>query len=224
MKHRNIPCFPIPLLFLLFTLSSCVQESSIPVVFDQELESVTFENRLFSPIIIYRNGEVVDTLIARTEQRYPINRKGVIRHAWRILAPRDNGGRILGVEPYVELGVQYDINAHHTITNSSADRTIFTPRIANLTPDRVRLFYVNYRERDEFLVNQVFSPNMNTSLSHAPYYYWHDESNVYLDNLDRPRVYEFSREDTLFSGEPELDLTDDVEYRGGGLTEPIIIQ
>lgn len=211
-------------IFLFLVNISCVQESPIPVAFDQELESVTFENQLLTPIIIFRDGAVLDTLSARTTRRYPINRKGLIRHAWRILAPRDGLGRVLGVEPYVDLGVQYEINAEHTISNTSADRTLFTPRIANLTFDRVRLFYVNYREQDEFLVNKVFDPSESSSIEHAAYYYWNTYSNVYLDNLDRPRIYEFSRNDTLFGGYPELDLSNDSEYRGSGVTEAIIIQ
>ena len=223
MRTKRTLCRLLPLIFL-FASSSCVEESPVPVIFDQELESVTFENQLLSPIILFRNSQVLDTLEALSSRRYEIGQKGIMRHAWRLLAPRDGLGRVIGVEPYREMGVQYEINAHYTINNNSADRTLFTPRFANLSLDRILFFYANYREQDEFLVNKIYYPSEATSFEHAPYYYWNDDSNLYFDNLDRSRVYYFSRNDTLSNGEPELQLTDDFSYRGSGLTEPIIIQ
>jgi hypothetical protein len=207
----------------LLATAGCVNESPTVVVFDQELESVTFENKLFSPIRVFRDGSPLDTVPARSTKRYPINRKGIVRHSWSLMAPTDNTGRRLGVEPYIDLGIQYDIDAWHTITYKSPGREIFTPRVGNSTADNVKLFYVNYRESDEFLVNLEIPAGHFVNLQHAPYYYWNSESNVYVQNLDRPATYRFNRDDTTAFGDPELDLSDSPEYDDAGVTIPLIV-
>ena len=222
---KRTPFLLLPLIVgALLPIGGCVDESTQPVAFDQVLESATFDNRLFTPIIVYRDNVVLDTLPARVERTYRIDRKGIVRHQWRILSPRDIQGNPYGIEPFGDFGPQYDINADYRITNSVDGREIFTPRLANFSFDRFRFFYANFRERDQFLVGLVLQPNMVLSLEHAPYYYWNSESNVYLDNIDFfNEEFLISRTDTNAFGEPLLRMSDDSRFSDGGATEPITL-
>jgi len=77
------------MLLALALLAGCVEESSTIVTFDEVLESATFTNRLLAPVVIFRDGVPYDTLPARSTQLYPIGKKGVVRHAWQLIAPYD---------------------------------------------------------------------------------------------------------------------------------------
>ena len=211
----------IATLGIMLVLPGCVEESSIPVVFDQELNSATFENRLFTPIVVFRDNVVVDTLPALQRRIYPINRKGIIRHAWKILPALGENGRVAGIDPLVDLGTQFSIDAEYIITkNSVPGATIFTPRIANFSPFDLNI-YANYRESDEFWTDYVIPRNGITDDVHAPYYYWHSRSNVYLNRLGSSGGYFYSRLDT---GEFALELDATAYYRDAGATLPITVR
>lgn len=199
----------------------CVEESPTPVVFDQELKSVTFENRLFTPILIFRDGMVIDTLSAIESRTFPLNRRGIIRHGWQIVPPRGVTGRIAGISPYIDLGIQYDIEAHYTIRSTSVPgHTIFTPSIANFSLYDLRLD-VNYGQEDEFLTDYVIPRYDITSETHAPYFYWHSNSNIYLDLVGGLGYYRYSRKD---SGEFGLKLETGPYYGDAGATSPITVR
>ncbi len=202
-------------------LIGCMEQSGTPVVFDQVLESTTFRNRLLSPVILFRNDEVLDTLEARTDITYPLGAKGVFRHQWRILAPPGRDSRPAGIEPTVDLSVQYAINAEYIIDNESVPgNTIFTPRVANLSNRDLRII-ANYRETDEFRSSLVIPRNTNLSLTHSPYYYWHSSSNILLEDANGPGGYFFSQ-DTL-DGFGLLILDDSSRtYEGAGATLPLV--
>jgi hypothetical protein len=199
----------------------CIDESPTPVVFDQELESTTFRNRLLTPVILFRNGDVLDTLAAQTTLTYPLGVKGVIMHSWRILAPLGNDARPAGIEPTVDIGIQYAINADYTIDNESVPgETIFTPRIGNFSSRDLRLT-ANYREDDQFATSLVIPRNTLSSLTHSPYFYWHSSSNIYLDDVAGPATYRFSRDTS--DGERPLILDDSSRtYEGAGATLPLV--
>jgi hypothetical protein len=209
---RLLPCIAALL------VASCVEESPTVATFDQVLESTTFDNRLFAPVILFRDGLVLDTLAARTQRSYAIGRRGAIRHAWQILAPYDSRGQKAGIEPHVELGVQYKLNADYVIDYESVpDGTIFTPRVLNASPYDLRLI-VNQGVDDQFYTWYIIRANSNSSLDHAPYFYWHDRSNVVLDG--GLYAYSFSRVDT--NELRRLRISDSVYARGSGLTEPLL--
>lgn len=204
----------------------CVEEAPTPVVFDQLIESVTFENRLLTRVVIIRDGTPLDTLDARTVGFYPIGRKGAIRHAWRILAPIDNSGNPAGEEPYEDLGVQYRVNATYLIDNDAlSSGTLFTPRIANLTPYSLRIT-ANYGTAKFLATNYTVPananiPNLASPTPHAPYFYWVSSSNIRLTDTRLGRVYEISRDDSTSLGTLRLDRSS--IYEGTGLTEPIVV-
>jgi hypothetical protein len=219
MKRAYLRCLLTPLALLF--LGGCVQESPNVVTFDQVLESATFTNRLLTPVAIYRDGAVLDTLLAGSVRVFPINRKGAIRHGWRIIPPLGVNGLKAGIDPYVDLGVQYVIQADYTIDNASVPgRTIFTPRVINSTLWDLQLT-ANYGESDAFPTGYIFPRNTTSSFDHAPYFYWNSSSNVYLNAVGRGIFYVASRQDT--SQTTRLELDDSYEYRGSGLTRPILI-
>ncbi|MCC7438998.1 MAG: hypothetical protein IT211_10945 [Armatimonadetes bacterium] len=205
-------------------VASCVDESPNPVVFDQVLQSTTLRNRLLTPIIIFRNSTPIDTLEARTDRSYPLGEKGVFRHAWRILAPRGIDGKPAGIEPTGELGIQYAINAEYTIANDDAPGgTIFTPRLANLTGFDLNLT-ANYQQSDEFRSTLIVPRNQNLSLTHSPYFYWHSNSNIVVDEIGGPGVYYFERDTTGNNGSSRYLQIDDstTTYEGAGVTMPLV--
>lgn len=207
-------------LTLAFALAGCIDESSNPVVFDQLLESATFENLLVARVVIFRDGIPIDTLDARTTGTYPINRKGAITHAWKLIAPIDNTGDRAGVEPSQNLGVQYKVRATYTIDSDALDnKTLFTPRISNLTPYSLRIT-ANYGTTDQFPTNYTIAANGNSSIVNAPYFYWHASSNIRLTDVFG-RSYQIDRDDSTTLG--TLRLETDSYYRGAGLTEPITV-
>lgn len=200
--------------------SGCIDESPTPVVFDQVLQSTTFRNQLLTKVVLFRNGAVLDTLGAQTSRSYVLGKKGVFTHAWRIVAPLDNNHNPAGIEPYVDLNVQYAINAEYTINNESVpSETIFTPRIANLSVYDLRLT-VNWNESDQFQTNFIIPRSSTTSLTNAPYYYWNSSSNVRLDGTNGPATYIFSRDSTQSARELRLDDSTST-FKGAGATIPV---
>jgi hypothetical protein len=199
---------------------SCVDEPSNPVVFDQVLESTTFENKLLARVVIFRDSRPIDTLNAREVGHYPIGRKGPVRHAWRIIAPIDNSGNPAGEQPFEDLGIQYRVRATYTIDNEAlSDGTLFTPRIANLTPYSLRIT-ANYLTDRQFSTNYTIQPNAVSSTTNAPYYYWVSNSNIRLTDI-AGRVYEIHRDDSTSLGTLQLDHGS--SYDGSGITEPIVV-
>jgi hypothetical protein len=202
-------------------LAGCIEQSTTPVVFDQVLESTTFDNRLLTPVVIFRDNAVLDTLPATTSKTYALGRKGVVTHAWQIIAPRDIYGLPAGIEPRVTIGVQYPVRATYTIDNDAiSGHTIFTPRIANLSQWNLRLT-ANYSESDQFATNYVIYSNSNTPLDHAPYYYWNSSSNVLLTATNGFGSYLIERSDTVESR--RLVLDDASSFRGSGVSKPIFL-
>lgn len=225
--QRSTRVWPAVLaLALAGVIGGCVEESATTVVFDQLLESTTFENRLLTKVVIFRDGLPIDTLEARESGLYPIGRKGAIRHAWRIMAPIDNSGNRSGVEPYVDLGVQYKVRASYLIDNDAlSGETLFTPRIVNLTPYSLRIT-ANYATTDPVSTNYTVPansviPNLASPTPHAPYFFWHSSSNIRLTDTRFGRVYEIRRNDSTALGTLRLDNSS--LYTGTGLTEPIIV-
>lgn len=205
----------------------CVEESSTIVTFDTELESTTFNNRLLTPLVLYRDGEVLDTLPASQQRTYSIGRKGVIRHAWKIIPPLDRYGRKAGVEPYVDLGVQYVLNANYRIDNESMEqgpfsssKTLFTPLVANFSPWPLRLI-VNYQEDDQVITDYIVPRDISAQLSHAPYFYWHSRSNVRLESTTSWNYYFITRLDT--NEDRQLRLDEISSSDGTGRTVPITV-
>ncbi len=204
-------------------LSGCIDESPLPVVFDQVLESTTFTNRLLAPVVLFRNGVVLDTLPRLTTRTYAIGEKGVFEHAWRLISPRSPSGAPYGEEPFVDLGIQYRIRDVVEIRNQAGGETLFTPRIFNATFFTIRLAWVNVDESDERFVGLPIFANESTSIDNAPYFYWNSSSNVVIDDVTGFRVWIASREDTNDWGDPQLELTDEVGFDGTGATEPLVI-
>ncbi len=220
MSSIRIPVFTF---FAALLLASCVDDSPNPVVFDQTIESVSFENRLFAPIIIYRNNEVVDTLGSRESASYRIDAKGAFRHEWGLFAPRNNLGDRIGLEGRNDLGLQYEVNGSYTIRNVFQGQPIFTPRILNLSIETVQWTWTNFQAASPVRVNRSILANTVTDLDHAPYFVWSASSNVVVEDPSRLRLYHFSRRDTI-DGRPELDLDDDFQFSGSGVTIPLEIR
>jgi hypothetical protein len=208
---------------LLVGLYGCIEQSPLPVVFDQVIESTTFSNRLLAPVVLYRNGVILDTLPRLATRTYQIGEKGVFEHAWRLISPRSPSGAPYGEEPFVDLGIQYNIRESIDIRNQADGGTLFTPRIFNATFVTIQLAWVNFREFDERFVGMPIFPNQSTSIDHAPYYYWNTSSNVVIDDQVGFRVWIASREDTNAFGEPQLELTNEAGFFGTGATEPLVI-
>ncbi len=208
---------------LLFTLSGCLAESPNPVVFDQVIESTTFTNYLLSPVVLYRNGVILDTLPTRTTRSYDIGAKGIFRHAWKLISPRSPFGDPYGVEPFVDVGIQYNINDKIDIANSANGRTLFTPRIINASFGPVRLAWVNFRQLDERFVGLTLFANEASSVDHAPYFFWNSSSNVYIDEVNGFRIWVASRDDTTSDGDPQLRLEEPGGLGGSGLTNPLVL-
>lgn len=207
--------------------AGCVEESSTIVTFDTELESTTFNNRLLTPLVLYRDGEVLDTLPASQQRTYGIGRKGVIRHAWKIIAPLDRYGRKAGVEPYMDLGVQYVLAANYRIDNESLSegpfsfgKTLFTPLVANFSPWPLRLI-VNYQEEDQVITDYIIPRSIDSQLAHSPYFYWHSQSNVRLESTTSWNYYFITRLDT--NEGRQLQLDDLSSSDGTGRTVPITV-
>lgn len=214
---------PIVVFASLLQLPGCLGESPNPVVFDQIIESTTFSNHLLSPVVLYRNGAILDTLPTRATRTYGIGEKGIFRHAWRLISPRSPFGNAYGVEPFVEAGIQYNINDQIDIANSANGRTLFTPRIINGSFGAIRLAWVNLREFDERFVGLTLFANESTSIDHAPYFYWNSSSNVYIDEVNGFRVWVASRDDTTSSGDPQLRFEEPGGFGGSGLTNPLVV-
>lgn len=205
-------------LALAMVLFGCVDSSPTIVTFDQQLESTTFNNQLFAPVVIFRNDSLLDTLGARQSRSYAIDRRGAIRHTWQLIAPRGSTGQPAGIEPRVDLGVQYKLNAVYTINNDAVPAgTIFTPRVLNASGYDLRLT-VNFGVSDQFITDYYIRANANSSLTNAPYYYWNYQSNVLLSG----GLYtnSFSRTDT--SAYRLLRISDSIDVRGSGITEPLL--
>ena len=204
---------------LALSIGACIDSSPNAVVFDQLLESASFHNKLLTKVIVYRDDVPIDTMNAHDLRVYPINRKGAVRHAWRILAPIDNSGNRSGEQPYQDLGVQYRVRAEYTIDNDALDDgTLFTPRIANLSSHSLRIT-ANYLQSDQRETNYIVGANSNSSLTHAPYFFWHNSSNIRLTSPIFGYSYQISRNDSNNIGQLRLDPGHD----GSGVTMPIVI-
>lgn len=200
--------------------SSCVDQSPTIAVFDQILESTQVTNKLLAPIIVYRNGVPLDTLPARTTRKYTLGKKGVFRHTWRLVPPRDLNGNKAGIDSLGDIGVQYSINADYTIDNGSLNgRTIFTPTLFNGGSFSLRLT-INDRASDQVQTNLIIAPNQ--SLQGAPYYYWNSNSNVRVDATNGQAYYIFTRNDTNEARRLTIDDTTSA-YRGAGRTFPLVV-
>lgn len=223
IRRRSAHIF---LVLAMMSITGCVEESPTIVTFDVELESTTFTNRLLTPLVLYRDGTVLDTLPASQQRTYTIGRKGSVRHAWRIIAPLDRYGRKAGVEPYVDLGVQYALNASYRIDNEALEegiffgKTLFTPLIANYSPWPLRLI-VNYQEDDQVITDYIIPRSIDSQLVHAPYFYWHSESNVRLESTTNWNYYFITRLDT--NENRQLQLDDSPSADGTGRTIPITV-
>lgn len=214
-------------LFVLLATAAvgCVEESSTIVTFDTELESTSFNNRLLAPVVLYRDAQVLDTLPARSSRFYPIGRKGPVSHSWRVIAPLDRSGNKAGVEPFVNLGVQYALAASYTIDNQIgggplSGETIFTPLVANFSPWPLRLI-VNYDEDNQAITDYIIPRSIDDQLSHSPYFYWHGRSNVRLESTTSWNYYFITRLDTNEDRQLRLDETPGAE--GSGRTVPITV-
>ncbi len=217
--------FSLLALLAIATLSGCVERSDTIVTFDEVLENTTFENRLLAPVVIYRDNAVLDTLPASTTRMYALGRRGPVLHAWKLVAPTDRFGKKAGVEPRIELGVQYELRARYTVDNSlsgtgiDAGRTIFTPLVANFTQWPLRLI-ANYREEDQVITDYLIPRNIDSLLAFAPYFYWNSESNIRLESTTSSFVRFYSRLDT---NEYELRMDNDSRYSGTGRSVPITV-
>jgi hypothetical protein len=214
------PSYAISLsLFLSLGTIGCIEQSSTIVTFDTELQSTTFTNKLLAPLAIYRDGVVIDTLPAKSTRTYPLGRSGIVRHAWKLVTPLDRLGKKTGVEPYVDLGVQYLIVGDYTIDNESVpSKTLFTPMVANFSPWKLRLI-ANYEEDDQVYTDYLIPSDINLSLTRAPYFYWNASSNVRLESTtNRSDYYFISRLDT--NNTTNLRLDTQSNYTGSGRTIP----
>ena len=203
---------------------SCVEEASSPVVFDQVIESVHFQNLLFSPVVLYRNGVPFDTLLSRDSTTYRIDDKGAFRHEWKLISPTNNLGDKIGIEGRTDLGLQYEVNGSYRISNVLNGQTIFTPRILNLTAKTIQWLWVNFQGTNQVRVARSVPGNSITSLEHAPYFVWTNNANVVIEDPNRIRLFHFSRNDTTKDGDAELRFSTDLEFGGSGLTEPLEIR
>lgn len=187
------------LLLLAAPVGGCIEESPTPAVFDVLLESTKFDNRLRAPVAIFRDDVAIDTLPAGTTRVYPLNRKGAIRHGWRLIAPFGVDGRKAGEEPYANLGVQFRVNHEYRITNENVGgtgETIFTPRISNSLFSTALRLGVNINREDQMLTSYIIQPNSFTNLDSAPYFYWNSNSNVVLYVVNGSGTYFYERDDT----------------------------
>lgn len=225
MLTRLLRTLLLPILpaALAVVVVGCVERSSTIVTFDEVLESTTFENRLLAPVVIFRDAVVLDTIPASSTRTYRLDRRGPVLHAWKLVAPTDRYGRKAGVEPRIELGVQYELNARYITDNElngygpDAGRTMFTPLVANFTQWPLRLI-ANYREEDQVVTDYIVP--VNSTIPEAPYYYWHLESNIRLESTVNSFTRDYSRQD---SGRYELRMDNSSTYRGTGRTEPISV-
>lgn len=205
-------------LLLSAVTSGCVEDASTIATFDTTLESTTFENRLLAKVIVWRDGQVLDTIPARATRSYALGKTGPVRHSWRLIAPLDRFGKKAGVEPVVDLGVQYHINASYRLDNEGVPgKTMFAPMVANFTPYQLRLI-ANYREDDQVYTDYLIPADITTMLTNAPYFYWHGSSNVRLESTTTSNSYEISRQDTVESRNLKMDTGS--EWEGTGRTIP----
>ena len=204
-------------------LWGCLGESPNPVVFDQVIESTIFSNQLLSPVVVYRNGRVLDTLPSRTTRTYQIGQKGIFQHGWKLVSPRSPFGEPYGIEPFVDLGIQYNVNDVVIITNTANGRTLFTPRIVNAWFGPITLITVNGWASDRRDPGLTLFAGESTSLDHAPYYYWNATSDVVIGDVNGFHIWRASRVDTNEQGEPQLRLEEPGGYIGSGLTNTLVI-
>lgn len=216
-------------LLLLVSLAGCVEESDTILTFDVDLESTTFHNHFYAPIVVYRDNEVLDTIPARATFTYHIGRHGPIHHAWRLISPYDRYGAKVGVEPYVDLGVQYRLRETYEITNNlpggaqPKSGTLFTPYVVNTTALYDLRLTANEHEDDQVITNYIIPRSSIMSVDSAPYFFWHSTSNVELQSTTNSYYWRFSREDTTAAGEPEIYLDESRdEYEGTGRTNALI--
>lgn len=203
---------------LVILMAGCVEDASTVATFDTPLESTTFENRFLARVAIYRDGSILDTIPARSTRVYWIGKIGPVRHSWKLIAPLDRFGKKAGVEPTVDVGVQYLIRAIYTIDNEGVSgKTLFAPMVANFTPYQIRLI-ANYDEDDEVYTDYLIPADINTILTNAPYFYWHGSSNVRLESTTTSNHYELSRQDTVESRNLKMDNGE--EWEGSGRTVP----
>jgi hypothetical protein len=131
----------------------------------------------------------------------------------------------MGVEPFIDLGVQYVIRGNYSITNESlSGRTLFTPRVLNTSFWNLQLT-VNYQVEDPFYTDYIIPsnsivPTYIDSRAHAPYFYWNSNSNVVLDAVGSVITYYATRLDTNEAHRLKLDDA----YPGSGLTTPIEVR
>jgi hypothetical protein len=156
---------------------------------------------------------------------YPINAKGAVKYAWKLRRPNDRYGRPVGLEPYVQLGVQYAIRGEYTITNDIpgdgglfSGRTIFTPMVANFSGRALRLI-ANYDEDDQVITDYLIPQSTDSSLTYAPYFYWNGSSNIRLESIQDSYTITFRREDT--TGYRKLELDGNSLFSGSGRTAPV---
>ncbi|MBS1910727.1 MAG: hypothetical protein JST22_01950 [Bacteroidetes bacterium] len=221
-----------PRLFLLLAplavaaaIAGCVEKGSNVVTFDEVLQNVTFRNKLLAPVVLYRDGQVLDTLPAQSTRTYDIGHRGPVHHAWRLIAPLDRYGHKAGLETTIDVGVQYAINGEYVIDNSlhgsgpDAGRTIFTPLVANFSPYALRLT-ANYEEDDQVVTDYLIPHSLDSTLSHAPYFFWNTHSNIRLDATTASYWRFYTRDDTTSA---QLRMDDTGDYDGSGRTVPISV-
>lgn len=219
MKKILLP-FAIALL-----VSSCVEMSTTPVDFDTVKESTTFNNRLLAKVQLSLNGKIVDTLMPLSTKTRQLGAKGPFNYTWQLIPPKDGSSSPAGINPKIDLGLQYDIKQTYTIDNEAfgSGKTVFTPRVVNLTSSILNIT-ANANNSDRFPATRFIQPNSMTEVDPAkanlPYYYWSSNSTVTLDGFGVAAVT-FSRTDTL---DKKLSLDEATLYQGTGLTSPLNVK
>ena len=217
--------FLLPFILTLM-IASCVEQSTTLVDFDIIKQSATFKNDLLAKVQLYLNGKVVDTLEAMSVKIKPINAKGSYNWAWQLIPPKDGNNSPAGISPKIDLGLQYDVLANYVIDNTSFNKKdVFTPRISNLTTADITITANISDKEGSFRAIKFVKTNSNTEIdrtkANQPYYYWLSNSTLTCEGIGINAI-NFTRGDTTVGRSLKLD--ESTNFKGSGLTEPLIVK
>jgi len=198
-------------------LTGCYAGELGPAVLDIDFIETTIDNRLQSPIIVLRNGEPIDTLPARSRLTYPLGRRGLFVHEWKVVRPRSPQGDTIGAELTGSMGAQINATESYTIAAiSGGDTRWFGPMIDNRSIDSIEVHMRRVPGETAFRMFRL-PPMAMLDRAHLPYYHWNDSVAVLLINPGRRDTLRFTTAD---SGSRRLAF--DPAVGGSGVTSDLI--
>lgn len=205
----------IVILTLLATAPGCFDSSLGPAVLDIEYVDMRVDNQLLAPIIIFRNGEAIDTLAALGDGVYPIGKRGMFSHGWRLIRPVGPSGAIIGTARSGEFGIQNSPSESYAASAySGTSQDAFAPLVDNRSryPIQVHIGSGTVApSQPEFIV----PGDTILGRENLPYFTWSETASVWLINPLHRDTLRFSAADT---GATRLQI----ESAYSGVTKPLI--